>query len=103
MGETRVKFLYTDDRTGRFSGTTLRTWLLFALFFAQALLLILGPFIGYAPGQAAMDLLSLLGMFAVGGGALYLGKRFSEDRWGAPFRPSPMLDQEESKEDVRRL
>jgi len=82
------KFLYTDDKTGKFSGTTLRTWILFFVFLVVALL------IGGAAVLVAFGCISMqdipsgvvsffvsLGSFCLGGQVFYLGKRFNETRF----------------------
>ena len=79
------KFLYTDDKTGKFSGTTLRTWILFFVFLAVALL-IGGAAVLVAFGSISMkdipsgvvSFFSSLGAFCLGGQVFYLGKRFME-------------------------
>lgn len=80
-----MKFFYTDDRTGSFSGTTLRSWLLFTLCFLYALALAVGSFLGLEISSAQLDLLGLLLMGFGAGGMLYMGKRFNESR--IPNRP----------------
>lgn len=74
-----MKFLYTDDKTKAFSDTTLRTWLLFFLFFFTALAMIVIELV--SPGsvtERAIVLLDVAAVAAGGGGALYLGKRVNE-------------------------
>lgn len=74
-----MKFLWTDDKTHRFSDTTLRTWLLFFLFFFTALAMIILELA--KPGsvtERAIVLLDVTVIAAGGGGALYLGKRVNE-------------------------
>lgn len=74
--------LWTDDLTGRYSGTTLRTWMLFLIFFLFALTLAVLSLAWMAglgvqkPDQDMLSLLYALGIFCLGGQSLYLGKRF---------------------------
>jgi membrane protein DedA with SNARE-associated domain len=85
-----LKSLYTDDKTGKFSGTTLRTWILFFVFLVFALL-IGGDAVLIAFGCISMEdipsgVLSFfysLGAFCLGGQVFYLGKRFNETRFDA--------------------
>ena len=89
-----MSFLYKDDRTGRFSGTTLRTWLLFILFYTHAVLLVVTPLMGFGEfSEISLELLHSLGIFSMGGGALYLGKRVQEGRGreGHPHLPKEDL------------
>ncbi len=80
-----LKFLYTDDKTGLFSDTTLRTWLLFILFFVAAILLLTAS-VAISFGmlnvkdipEGILDFFSSLGVFCLGGQAAYLGKRINE-------------------------
>ncbi|MBE7439108.1 MAG: hypothetical protein HS115_11675 [Spirochaetales bacterium] len=85
-----MKWFYTDDRTGKFSGTTLRSWLLFLLCFSYALALAIGSFLGLEISSAQLDLLGLLLMAFGAGGMLYMGKRINESRSlpRTPERPS---------------
>lgn len=74
-----MKFLWTDDKTHRFSDTTLRAWLLFFLFFFTALAMIIFELV--SPGsisERAIVLLDVTVVAAGSGGALYLGKRVNE-------------------------
>jgi hypothetical protein len=84
-----MKFLYTDDRSGKFSSTTLRTWLCFALFFFYATALAIGSFAGLNISSAQLDLLGLLGMVFGAGGMLYMGKRINESRTRLPRLREP--------------
>jgi len=83
-----MKFFYTDGRTGRFSSTTLRTWLLFTLFFVYATALAVGSFCGLEISQNQLDLLGLLGIVFGAGGMLYMGKRFTDPRFRPPEKES---------------
>lgn len=93
-----MKFLWTDDHTGKFSDTTLRTWMLFllAIIFAIALfVLFVLSFVGFLndlSGEWADKLITLfntIALAAFGNGALYLGKRVSE-------RPSKSFPSQEN-------
>jgi hypothetical protein len=84
-----LKFLYTDDKTGKFSGTTLRTWALFLLFFVVALCLsvaaVLIAFGCIAVNdfpQGVESFFVMLGGFCLGNQVFYLGKRINEAREG---------------------
>lgn len=73
---------YTDGESGKFSSTTLRTWLLFLLLFFYALILgvavLSDLFLSNAKNfKDAFDMLELLGLIFAGGGTLYLGKRIA--------------------------
>ena len=77
-----------DDRTGEISGTTIRTWLVFGLFFVYAMVLAvllvlvaLGVIDTENPRfDTALELLSIIGFLAFGQGGLYLGKRVNEKK-----------------------
>ncbi|HPA70784.1 MAG TPA: hypothetical protein PKY31_00855 [Spirochaetota bacterium] len=89
MGKARR--IYTDDRTGTYSSTTLRTWLLFFLFFIYAsavavmsILALAGFIISTDKDlKQSLELIWILGVIALGGGGLYLGKRINE-RFAVP-------------------
>lgn len=73
---------YTDGESGKFSSTTLRTWLLFWLLFFYALVLGIAVlsdlFLSNAKNfKDAFNMLELLGLIFTGGGTLYLGKRLA--------------------------
>lgn len=80
-----LKFLYTDDVTKRFSGTTLRTWLLFFAFYVFTMILIgiciaivLG---GVKPSNIpdwVLTFYTTLGIMCIGNNVFYLGKRINE-------------------------
>jgi hypothetical protein len=67
-----MKFLYTDDKTGKFSDTTLRTWIAFIVFIAYVIYL---GFFDTEIQSADIEILQLLSLSWLGMGALYLGKR----------------------------
>lgn len=67
-----MKFLYTDDKTGKFSDTTLRTWIAFIVFIVYVIYL---GFIDTEILPADIEILQLLSVSWLGMGALYLGKR----------------------------
>ncbi|AOP32560.1 hypothetical protein A0128_00910 [Leptospira tipperaryensis] len=75
-----MKFLWHDDRSGRRSDTTLRTWIVFFLviFYLMALcvLSIVSP---DSLRALHMDLIQWLIIFYGTVGSLYLGKRVNED------------------------
>lgn len=70
-----INWLWTDDKTGKFSDTTLRTWLLFFLFFALTIYFV------FMDTQILPEELSLMNIIAIaclGQGGLYLGNRINE-------------------------
>lgn len=80
------EIFHRDDKTGQHSDTTLRTWLLFLVFFSYAValgvvvLLLMTEVITVKTVNVgpALELLKVLGIMALGGGGLYLGKRWNE-------------------------
>ncbi|MCG6166401.1 hypothetical protein [Leptospira sanjuanensis] len=75
-----MKFLFQDDRTGKPSDTTLRTWIVFLLAIsyltALSVLSIVSP---DSLRPLHMDLIQWLILFYGAMGSLYLGKRINED------------------------
>ena len=94
-----LKFLYTDDKTGAFSDTTLRTWIVFGVFIIYALMLcaahilvIAGVLTAHVPDNildSALALFDALGVIVFGSGILYLGKRINERKAGLFPTTSP--------------
>lgn len=82
-----MKFLWTDGKTGKFSGTTLRTWLLFIVCMMFALALFVYYSLAFFEifkanenwANQLNDLFGTLAFAAFGGGGLYLGKRVVEN------------------------
>ncbi|WP_061216039.1 hypothetical protein [Leptospira santarosai] len=70
-----MKFLWQDDKTGQFSDTTLRTWIVFLVFLAACIYYI---FIIDKISEQQFSLIEMLAYFCLGQGALYLGKRVNE-------------------------
>ncbi|WP_061285945.1 hypothetical protein [Leptospira interrogans] len=74
-----MKSLYTDDRTGKRSNTTLRTWIVFILtisyLISLSVLSIISP---DSLRPLHMDLIQWLIVFYGAAGSLYLGKRINE-------------------------
>lgn len=98
-----LKFLYTDDKTGQYSDTTLRTWILYGIFILYTLILcaafvlaiagVVTPNVSDNILDSAISLLEVLGVASFGGGFLYLSKRINERKAGlfdltAPPDPS---------------
>jgi len=90
---------YTDDKTGEFSSTQLRTNILFTLFVVFALFLtVITICLMFSalvvPNERslswAFDLLVALGTMSGVGGGLYLGKRINETR---PIQTSGVTNQ----------
>jgi hypothetical protein len=82
-----LKHFYTDDKSNQYSDTTLRAWLLFALFFFFGLALAVAmmfaafrPDVFQSPGkiEGALALLEMFGYAYAAAGGLYLGKRINE-------------------------
>ncbi|EMO79265.1 hypothetical protein LEP1GSC126_2890 [Leptospira kirschneri str. 200801774] len=75
-----MKLLYTDDRTGKRSDTTLRTWTVFILtisyLIALSVLSIISP---DSLRPLHMDLIQWLIVFYSVAGSFYLGKRINEN------------------------
>ncbi|WP_017863255.1 hypothetical protein [Leptospira santarosai] len=71
-----MKFLWRDDKTGQFSDTTLRTWIVFLVFLAACIYYI---FIIHKISEQQFSLIEMLAYFCLGQGALYLGKRVNEN------------------------
>lgn len=83
-----MKFLYTDDKTGAFSGTTLRTWILFFVFLitslmvaAAAVCITFGFITQTDIPEGVISFFVALGSFCLGGQAFYLGKRIGEAKF----------------------
>lgn len=68
-------WLWIDDSTGKFSDTTLRTWLMFFLFLICVIYLV---FIDSQILPEELSVLNLISLSALGQGGLYLGKRMNE-------------------------
>lgn len=80
---------YRDDKTGQYSDTTVRAWMVFALFFLYAsglsVAMIAAAFVpawfsSPAKIDGSLNLLEILMYGFLGAGGLYLGKRFNEGR-----------------------
>lgn len=80
---------YRDDKSGKYSDTTVRAWLVFALFFLYASGLSVAmigaafvPALFSSPAKidGSLNLLEILMYGFLGVGGLYLGKRFNERR-----------------------
>ncbi|EMI72230.1 hypothetical protein [Leptospira noguchii] len=75
-----MKFLSKDDRTGKSSDTTLRTWIVFFLVvFYLIVLSILSVFSPDSLRPLQMDIIQWLIVFYGTVGSLYLGKRINEN------------------------
>ncbi|EMP80036.1 hypothetical protein LEP1GSC162_0715 [Leptospira santarosai str. CBC1531] len=74
-----MKSLYTDDRTGKRSDTTLRTWIVFVLAIgyltALSILSIVSP---DSLRPLHIDLIQWLIIFYSAAGSFYLGKRIND-------------------------
>jgi hypothetical protein len=84
-----LKWIYIDDVTKRFSGTTLRTWLVFLAFFVMSIayvvaciLMVFGLIKNIDLPDWVLTFYITLGLFCTGNGVLYLGKRINEQRGG---------------------
>ncbi|EMO69752.1 hypothetical protein [Leptospira santarosai] len=75
-----MKFLYTDDRSGKRSDTTLRTWIVFVLAIgyltALSILSIVSP---DSLRPLHIDLIQWFIIFYSAAGSFYLGKRINEN------------------------
>ncbi|RHX82220.1 hypothetical protein DLM76_06515 [Leptospira yasudae] len=95
-----MKFLFRDDRTGKPSDTTLRTWIVF--FLAISYLTALSVLSIVSPDSLRplhMDLIQWLILFYGTVGSLYLGKRINEDVHSKKRTLDDVLDSfQESKE-----
>lgn len=92
-------FFWTDDKTGNFSDTTLRTWIIFVVFLIFVLYLML---FADEVKSGQLEILNLLSLTALGQGGLYLGKRFNERRANKDeplsfSRTEPQLEQKGRK------
>ncbi len=75
-----MKFLLKDDRTGKSSDTTLRTWIVFFLVVSYLIVLsILSDFSPDSLRPLQMDIIQWLIVFYGAVGSLYLGKRINEN------------------------
>ncbi|EMY78408.1 hypothetical protein LEP1GSC060_2778 [Leptospira weilii serovar Ranarum str. ICFT] len=75
-----MKFLFRDDRTGKPSDTTFRTWIVFFLsIFYLIALCILSIFSPDSLRPLHIDIIQWLIVFYGTVGSLYLGKRINED------------------------
>ncbi|AKP24640.1 conserved hypothetical protein [Leptospira interrogans serovar Manilae] len=75
-----MKFLLKDDRTGKSSDTTLRTWIVFFLVVSYLIVLsILSVFSPDSLRPLQMDIIQWLIVFYGAVGSLYLGKRINEN------------------------
>lgn len=70
-------FIWRDDKTGKFSATTLKSWILFCLLIALCVYLV---FIDDEISNGDISVLEIVAMASFGQGALYLGKRVNERR-----------------------
>ena len=70
-----ISWLWKDDKTEKFSDTTLRTWLLFWLFYSCVIYFV---FIDSQILPEELSILNLISISALGQGGLYLGKRMNE-------------------------
>lgn len=80
---TWISRLWIDGNSGKFSSTTLRTWLLFWLLFFYATFLAISVLADLFVSNAknftdAFNLLEILALVFAGGGSLYLGKRIAD-------------------------
>ncbi|TGK10962.1 hypothetical protein [Leptospira stimsonii] len=74
-----MNFLWQDDRSGRRSDTTLRTWIVFFLvIFYLTALCVLSICFPDSLRPLHMDLIQWLILFYSAVGSLYLGKRVNE-------------------------
>lgn len=71
-----MKFLWQDDKTGTFSATTLRTWVVFFVFLASCIYFL---FFEEEISESRLSLIEMLAYFCLGQGAFYLGKRVNEN------------------------
>lgn len=102
-----VSFLWLDDKTGKQSDTTLRTWILFFVFVAYTIYV---AFIDSEITNTDIELLQLLSIAFLGMGGLYLGKRtFVKDPIGddLPYSTNempefPISHSSEKPEDSRQ-
>ncbi|EMO25262.1 hypothetical protein LEP1GSC170_5284 [Leptospira interrogans serovar Bataviae str. HAI135] len=74
-----MKFLSKDDRTGKSSDTTLRTWIVSFSGFYLIVLSILSVFSPDSLRPLQMDIIQWLIVFYGTVGSLYLGKRINEN------------------------
>ncbi|MBM9577478.1 hypothetical protein JWG45_09970 [Leptospira sp. 201903070] len=75
-----MKFLWRDDRNGKRSDTTFRTWIVFILVILYLIALcVLSIFSPDSLRPLHMDLIQWLVIFYGTAGSLYLGKRVNED------------------------
>lgn len=82
---TMWKRFYLDDKTNRWSDTTIRTWLLFALLFLYSIFLAVSIVIDLFTTNSknfanAFSFYELLALVTAGGGTLYLGKRMTQKK-----------------------
>lgn len=70
-----INWIWTDDKTGKFSDTTFRTWILFFLFVSCVIYFV---FIDIQILPEELSLMNILAIAALGQGGLYLGKRINE-------------------------
>lgn len=85
--QKKMKIFYTDERTGRYSSTVLRTWILFSLFVAFGVACAVLAIIDlcnnwYRSFANLLSILEVLGFAAFGGGGLYLGRRVFDKNHG---------------------
>jgi hypothetical protein len=80
---SKLNWLWTDDKTGNHSDTTLRMWILFFMLIFYGIPL--GVIILYCDLNSigkdftsAINFFEILGFFALGGGGLYAAKRGME-------------------------
>ncbi|EMK12921.1 MULTISPECIES: hypothetical protein [Leptospira] len=71
-----MKFFWRDDKTGTFSDTTLRTWVVFFVFLVSCVYFL---FFAEEISESRLSLIEMLAYFCLGQGALYLGKRINEN------------------------
>lgn len=86
-----LKWFWTDDKTGKHSDTTLRTNVLYLIFYVVLVTCVVKTLFSDAPLdvyiQSVIDLLTYLSIAAGGQGLLYLGKRWTETKQESPNPP----------------
>jgi hypothetical protein len=86
-----VSWLWTDGKSGKFSGTTFRTWLAFLLFLSSVIYWVWFDTDGISSQEEII--IEIMAILSLGQGGLYGMKRFTEGRPNVAKRFKKMVQQ----------
>lgn len=82
-----LRWFWTDDKTGEHSDTTLRTNVMYLIFYVVLIVSVIRTLLSDAPLdiyiRSVIDLLTYISIATGGQGLLYLGKRWTEMKGGS--------------------